>query len=268
MGNSITDGLKSRLTQYLKHVVEDDVLFTNSNPLHTPPFWLNIVLDVPKLKITQTHIPHTYTSQIIFFVLFTSSVRVNNPWPNAICFVLKVQNCHLVSLIVLVLQWMLKWSKRVSLRSVSFTNYPTLHHPLLSTFLFFFFSFFFYMFTNFTHHQILQYTKDTKSNTHKISVTQIHTKIIHSRIFTKYCSMFHNFTSDQQFTSYKILSLLFPMIITIHQRHQNVSNNDDTFSKSAQNSLPWVLPDKYITDWLTNPLILSLPILLIPPIHE
>ena len=30
---SITDGLKSRLTQYLKHVVEDDVLFTNSNPL-------------------------------------------------------------------------------------------------------------------------------------------------------------------------------------------------------------------------------------------
>ena len=34
---------------------------------------------------------------------------------------------------------MLKWSKRVSLRSVSFTNYPTLHHPLLSTFLFFLF---------------------------------------------------------------------------------------------------------------------------------
>ena len=58
------------------------------------------------------------------------------------------------------------------------------------------------------------------------------------------------------------------MMITIHQRNQNVSNNDDTFSKSAQNSLPWVLPDKYITDWLTIPLILSLPILLIPPIHE
>ena len=33
------------------------------------------------------------------------------------------------------------------------------------------------------------------------------------------------------------------------------------FSKSTQNSLPWVLPDKYITDRLTNPLILSLPIL-------
>ena len=143
------------------------------NPLHTSPFWLNIVLDVPKLKITQAHIPYTYTSQIIFFDLFTFSVRVNNPWPNAICFVL-FQNCHLVSLIVLVLQWMLKWSKRVSLRPVSFTNYPTLHHPLLSTFLFFTFLFL-YMFTNFTHHQILHYTKDTKSNTHKISVTQLDT---------------------------------------------------------------------------------------------
>ena len=57
-------------------------------------------------------------------------------------------------------------------------------------------------------------------------------------------------------------------MIAIHQRSQKISNDDDTFSKSAQNSLPWVLPDKYITDWLTNPLILSLPILLIPPIHE
>ena len=28
VGNSIIDGLKSRLMQYLKHVVEDDVLFT------------------------------------------------------------------------------------------------------------------------------------------------------------------------------------------------------------------------------------------------
>ena len=48
------------------------------------------------------------------------------------------------------------------------------------------------------------------------------------------------------------------MMITIHQRNQNVSNDNDTFSKSAQNSLPWVLPDTYITDWLTIPLILSL----------
>ena len=155
---------------------------------------------------------------------------------------------------------MLKWSKRVSLRSVSFTNYPTLHHPLLSTFLFFLFLFFF-----FTCLQILHITK--YYNIPRIQ-NQIHTKIIHSRIFTKYCSMFHNVTSDQQFTSYKILSLLFPMMITIHQRNQNVSNDDDTSSKSTQNSLPWVLPDKYITDWLTIQLIPSLLILLIPPIHE
>ena len=40
--------------------------------------------------------------------------------------------------------------------------------------------------------------------------------------------------------------------------NRKVSNNDDTVSKSAQNSLPWVLPDKYITDWLTIPFILSL----------
>ena len=48
------------------------------------------------------------------------------------------------------------------------------------------------------------------------------------------------------------------MIITIHQRNRKVSNDDDTVSKSAQNSFPWVLPDKYITDWLTIPFILSL----------
>ena len=133
---------------------------------------------------------------------------------------------------------MLKWSKRVSLRSVSCTNYPTLHHPLLSTFLFFLFFLFF-----FTCLQILHITK--YYNIPRIQ-NQIHAKFqlckytqkLYSRIFMKYCSMFHNFTSDQQFTSYKILSLLFPKMITIHQRNHNVSNNDDTLSKSAQNSLP------------------------------
>ena len=49
-------------------------------------------------------------------------------------------------------------------------------------------------------------------------------------------------------------------MITIHQRHQDVSNDDDTVSKSAQNSLLWVLPDKYFTDWRTILLVLSLPI--------
>ena len=57
--------------------------------------------------------------------------------------------------------------------------------------------------------------------------------------------------------SYKILSLLFPMMITMHQRNRNVSNDYDTFSNSTQNSLPWVLPDNYITDRLTIRLILS-----------
>ena len=41
-------------------------------------------------------------------------------------------------------------------------------------------------------------------------------------------------------------------------KESKVSNDDDTFSKPAQNSLPWVLPDKYITDRLTIQLILSL----------
>ena len=42
-------------------------------------------------------------------------------------------------------------------------------------------------------------------------------------------------------------------------KESKVSNDDDIFGKSAQNSLPWVLPDKYITDQLTIQLILSLP---------
>ena len=51
------------------------------------------------------------------------------------------------------------------------------------------------------------------------------------------------------------------MMITIHQRSWKISNDDDMVSKSAQNSLPWVLPDKYITDWHTIQLIWSLPTL-------
>ena len=90
----------------------------------------------------------------------------------------------------------------------------------------------------------------------------------HSTICTKYHSMFHTFISDQQFTNRQIQNQLFPMMTTTHQRNQNVSKNDDTPSKSTQNSPPQALPGKYITDRLTNPLIPSLPILLIPPIHE
>ena len=51
------------------------------------------------------------------------------------------------------------------------------------------------------------------------------------------------------------------MMITIHQRNRKVSNTDDTVSKYAQNSLHWVLPDKYITDRHTIQLVSSLPTL-------
>ena len=74
----------------------------------------------------------------------------------------------------------------------------------------------------------------------------------------KYCSMFHNFTGDQQFTSWKFLELAISNDDNNSSRNQNVFNDDDTVIKSTQNSLPWVLPDKYITDWLTIQLILSL----------
>ena len=118
---------------------------------------------------TNTHTTHLYVTDnfLCSFYLFSQSQQSLTKC--IFLFVLKGQNCHLVSLIVLFLQWMLKWSKRVSLRSVSSTNYPTLHHPLLSTFLFFSFLFF-YMFTNLTHHQILQYTRRQK---------QIHTTFTH-----------------------------------------------------------------------------------------
>ena len=123
---------------------------------------------------TNTHTTHLYFTDN-FLVPFTFSVRVNNPWSNAFFFVLKAQNCHLVSLIVLVPQYMLKWSKRVSLRSVSFTNYPTLHHPLLSTFLFFFFFLFLHVYKFYTSPNItiyqgykIKYTQNfSYANTHK-----------------------------------------------------------------------------------------------------
>ena len=79
----------------------------NSNPLHTSPFWLNIVLDVSKLTIIQ----HTHTTQLYFadrnylwpFYLFSQSQQSLTKC-NLFFFVLKVRNCHLISLIVLVPQ--------------------------------------------------------------------------------------------------------------------------------------------------------------------
>ena len=82
-------------------------LQVNLNPLHTSPFWLNIVLDVSKLTIIQ----HTHTTQLYFadrnyfwpFYLFSQSQQSLTKC-NLFCFILKVRNCHLISLIVLVPQ--------------------------------------------------------------------------------------------------------------------------------------------------------------------
>ena len=60
-----------------------------TNPLHTSPFWLNIVLDVPKWTITQ----YTHTTQLHFadrnypwlFYLFSQSQQSLTKY---ICFVL------------------------------------------------------------------------------------------------------------------------------------------------------------------------------------
>ena len=170
-----------------QHIILNHMFFRYESD---PPFWLNIVLDVPRLKITQTHMPHNYTSQIIFFVqpmlwvtvkesgyqhthlanwtyvkiilvLFTFSVRVNNPWPNTIFFgspklSLSFFNCSCSPMNVKMEQKGQPYiSKFYQLSNI--TSSPIVH-----------FLFFFYMFTNFMHHQILQYTKDTKSNSHNI----------------------------------------------------------------------------------------------------
>ena len=102
---------------------------------------------------TNTHTTHLYFTDnfLCSFYLFSQSQQSLTKC-NLFCFEspklsLSFFNCSCSPMI-------LKWSKRVSLRSVSFTNYPTLHHPLLSTFLFFLFLFFF-----FTCLQILHITK-------------------------------------------------------------------------------------------------------------
>ena len=144
--------------QYLKHVVEDDVLFTSKfEPVTYFPLLTKHRPRCFKINDYTTHTYYTITlcrQKLSWTVLPFQSESTIPDQIHLFCF---VQNCHLVSLIVLVPQQMLKWSKRVSLRSVSFSNYPTLHHPLLSTFLFFFFFFFFFFL--FTCLQILHITK-------------------------------------------------------------------------------------------------------------
>ena len=154
VGNSIIDGLKLRLVQYLavtltarwfvseKHIVEDDVLFTKVISQFAPVTYFPLLTkhrpQCSKIEnYTNTHTTHLYFTDnfLCSFYRFQSESTIPDQM-QFVLFVLKVQNCHLISLIVLFLQWLLTWSKRVSLRSVSSTNYPTLHHPLLSTFFF------------------------------------------------------------------------------------------------------------------------------------
>ena len=111
---------------------------SNLKPITYSPFWLNIFHDVSKLTIIQ----HTHTAQLYFTDIFSlfdqcyesqwKRVGTNMPIsptepmlkislfflpfqsestiPDQIHF-FEFQNCHLVSLIVLVPQWMLNWRK-------------------------------------------------------------------------------------------------------------------------------------------------------------
>ena len=85
---SITDGLKSRLTQYLKHVVEDDVLFTNLNPLHTPPLLTKHHLWCSKIEnYTNTHTTHLYfTDNFLCSLYLLSQSQQSLTKCNLFCF--------------------------------------------------------------------------------------------------------------------------------------------------------------------------------------
>ena len=141
-----------------QHIIINHMFFWYKSNLEPVTYSPLLTKHCPRCSKIENY-TNTHTTQLYFtdnflcsFYLFSQSKQSLTKY--FVCFLfffVKVQNCHLVSLIVLVLQWMLQWSKRVSLRSVSSTNYPTSHHPQLSIF-------FFYMFTNFMHCQILQYT--------------------------------------------------------------------------------------------------------------
>ena len=80
---------------------------------------------------TKTHTTHLYFTDnfLCSFYLFSQSQQSLTKCIFFVCFErpklsLSFFNCSCSPIDV-------KWSKRVSLRSVSFTNYPTLHHPLI-----------------------------------------------------------------------------------------------------------------------------------------
>ena len=136
VGNSIIDCLKSRLMQYLKHVVEDDVLFTKVISKFKPTTYSPLLTKHrPRCSKIENY-TNTHTIQLYFtdnflgsFYLFSQSQQSLTKC-NLFCFLspklsLSFFNCSCSQMNV-------KWSKRVSFRSVSSTNYPTSHHPQLS----------------------------------------------------------------------------------------------------------------------------------------
>ena len=78
MGNSIIDGLKSRLMQYLKHVVEDDVLFTKviskfESVTLILCVWLQVINKVKFILQGEGHIKFKvkYLHSFKFYVAYT-----------------------------------------------------------------------------------------------------------------------------------------------------------------------------------------------------
>ena len=122
-----------------QHIILNHVFFRYKSNLEPVTYTPLLTKHRPRCSKIEIY-TNTHTTQLHFTDNFLCSFYLFSQSQQSLTkcnfFFLKVQNCHLVSLIVLIPQWMLKWSKRVSLRSVSSTNYPTSHHPQLSIFFF------------------------------------------------------------------------------------------------------------------------------------
>ena len=130
--------------QYLKHVVEDDLLFTKViskfEPVTYSPLLTKHRPQCSEMNNYTIHTNYTITLCRQKLSLTILPFQSESTIPDQIHLFCFVQNCHLVSLIVLFPQQMLKWSKRVSLRSVSFTNYPNIASSRIVHFFVFFFT--------------------------------------------------------------------------------------------------------------------------------
>ena len=196
--------------QYLKHVVEDDLLFTKViskfEPVTYSPLLTKHRPQCSEMNNYTIHTNYTITLCRQKLSLTILPFQSESTIPDQIHLFCFVQNCHLVSLIVLFPQQMLKWSKRVSLKSVSFTNYPNIASSRIVHFFFFFLHVYkFYALPNITIYKgyKIKYTQHlhmsqlmTLQNVQKYTRTIVH----------QFCSMFYTFTSDQQFTNEQIQS--------------------------------------------------------------